>query len=770
MVTPASGPATGGTSVTIAGSNLTGATAVNFGGAAATSFVVNSASSITAVSPPGSAATVDVTVTTIGGTSSTAAPDQFTYIAAPTISSVTPNVGPSGGGTNVSIGGANLTGATSVNFGSTPATSFTVNSATSITAVAPAGSSGNVDIVVTTPGGTSSPSASDRFTFVAGPTISSVSPNAGPLAGGTIVTVSGANLTGATGVSFGSTAATSFTVNSSTSISAVAPAGAAGPVDISVTTLGGTTPASSSDRFTYVTGPVITSISPSGGPTAGGTNVTIIGANFSGATAVKFGNLAATSFTVTNASSISAVAPPGSGVVDVTITTTGGSSPPTLSDQFTYVVGPSVTSVTPSYGPAAGGTQVTITGTNFAGLTVVKFGSRAASSFTLNSSTSITAISPAEAAGPVDIIVTTAQGGASAAVAGDRFLYGEPDSQKARAIQNLVTPMVAQTSGQAITSSIDGAIDDAFAQGGQAFVLGPNGATFNFAAEPKAESSRVDGAFAVLGSVSRKPTVPQLEREWSLWLDIRGTGWRVNDNIRTPVNDLTGNQVNVTAGIGRKLTSDTLVGIFTGYENFKYDVASLGGGLKGNGETIGGYFAQRFGSLRFDAKVGWSNLDYDITSGLANGSVNASRWLAAAGLTQEYQFGRLRFEPSAKAFALWESQRAWTDSLGTVQASRDFFVGRASTGAKLSQALDFSDGWKVVPFVGAYGDYRFSSDTAIPTTQPLATVGPGWSARMTSGANFTNSKGMSVSLSGELGGIGSNYKIWSGQARANMPF
>jgi len=75
---------------------------------------------------------------------------------------------------------------------------------------------------------------------------------------------------GPTGVSFGGTAATSFTVNSDTSITAVAPAEAAGPVDVTVTTSAGTSAAVSGDSFTFVTpAPVVTLVSPSSGSTHG---------------------------------------------------------------------------------------------------------------------------------------------------------------------------------------------------------------------------------------------------------------------------------------------------------------------------------------------------------------------------------------------------------------------------------------------------------------------------------------------------------------------
>jgi Bacterial Ig-like domain (group 3)/IPT/TIG domain len=166
-VNPNTGPTSGGTSVTITGTNFSGATAVSFGSNAAASFTVNSATQITATSPAG-VGTVDVTVTTAGGTSATSTADQFTYVPAPapapTVTNINPNTGPSSGGSSVTISGTNFSGATAVRFGSNAAGSFTVDSATQITATSPTGV-GTVDVTVTTAGGTSAISSGDRFTY-----------------------------------------------------------------------------------------------------------------------------------------------------------------------------------------------------------------------------------------------------------------------------------------------------------------------------------------------------------------------------------------------------------------------------------------------------------------------------------------------------------------------------------------------------------------------------------------------------------------------------
>jgi hypothetical protein len=89
-----------------------------------------------------------------------------TFETAPTVTIVSPNQGPTTGGTSVTITGTNFIGATSVKFGTTNATSFTVDNATQITATSPAGTLGTVDITITTPAGTSATSANDKFTYI----------------------------------------------------------------------------------------------------------------------------------------------------------------------------------------------------------------------------------------------------------------------------------------------------------------------------------------------------------------------------------------------------------------------------------------------------------------------------------------------------------------------------------------------------------------------------------------------------------------------------
>jgi IPT/TIG domain len=352
-VTPDSGPLAGGTSVTITGTGFTTGSSVAFGTVTATNVTFNSATSLSVTSPPGvSAGAVDVTVTTAGVTSPINQPaDLFTYTSttAPTVTGLSPAFGPAGGGTFVTISGTNFVDVTAVDFGTTPVTGETVINSNTITVDSPPGM-GIVDVTVTTDAGTSPANPADQFTYLAAPTVTGVSPNSGPLAGGTSVTITGTDLLGASAVYFGTTQATSFNVTSSTSITAVSPLGTnPGPVDVTVTTPAGTSPINQpADQFTYLAAPAVLGISPSSGPSAGGTTVTITGTSFAGASSVAFGTTPAVSFSVVSSTTITAVSPPGAGTVDVIVTTPSGTSTLSPADQFTYTSttdGPKVTNV-----------------------------------------------------------------------------------------------------------------------------------------------------------------------------------------------------------------------------------------------------------------------------------------------------------------------------------------------------------------------------------------------------------------------------------------
>ncbi|MGD0436794.1 MAG: IPT/TIG domain-containing protein, partial [Bryobacteraceae bacterium] len=302
-VSPNSGATTGGTAVTITGANFASGATVTFGAAAATNVVVVNSTTITATTPAGSAGAVTVTVKLSAQSGSLAS--GFTYIGVPTVSSVSPNIGSTTGGTTVTITGTNFASGATVTFGTTAATNVSVVNSTTITATTPAGSAGAVTVTVKV--STQSGSLASGFTYVVIPTVSGVSPTSGLAAGGTAVTITGTNFaTGAT-VTFGAGAATNVVVVNSTTITAATPAGSAGAVTVTVKVSAQS--GSLANGFTYIGVPTVTGVSPNSGLAGAATAVTITGTNFATGATVTFGATAATSVVVVNSTTITAMAP-----------------------------------------------------------------------------------------------------------------------------------------------------------------------------------------------------------------------------------------------------------------------------------------------------------------------------------------------------------------------------------------------------------------------------------------------------------------------------
>jgi IPT/TIG domain/Regulator of chromosome condensation (RCC1) repeat len=234
-VSPNTGPKAGGATVTITGAELTGASAVSFGGVEATDVEVESASMITAVAPPGTGV-VDVTVTTPSGTSPVGPSDRYSYVSAPTVTKLSAKGGSAAGGTPVTITGTGFAAGSSVSFGGAPAANPTVNSPSSITVVSPPQTAGTVDVTVTSTGGASAATSKDHFKY--SPTVEGVTPNTGSALGGTSVTVTGSGYvpgTTATTFKFGKGKATAVSCTSATTCTMTAPAQAAGTVDVIAT-------------------------------------------------------------------------------------------------------------------------------------------------------------------------------------------------------------------------------------------------------------------------------------------------------------------------------------------------------------------------------------------------------------------------------------------------------------------------------------------------------------------------------------------------------
>ncbi len=291
-----------GTMITIKGSNFYDVNSVSFGGTpSAGIYQITDTSILVRV---GAGASGDIVV---ASPYTRASISGFTFIPPPVITSFTPTTGVAGD--NITITGTDFTYITSLTLGSTPFTDFTIVSPTQITAHIP--SSAPALITAVSPGGT----GVSTLKYVETPVIKSFSPDHGT--SGTVLTIGGTGLTGASSLTIGGTAVRSYTVKTADTIVCAVGQGTTGAV--SVTTDGGTT---SFGSFNYIPPPVITTFSPASGPV--GTAVTITGTGFSATPAnntIYFGAVKATNITAASTTSLTVVVPAGASWQPISVTT-----------------------------------------------------------------------------------------------------------------------------------------------------------------------------------------------------------------------------------------------------------------------------------------------------------------------------------------------------------------------------------------------------------------------------------------------------------------
>lgn len=414
-IAPAGGPVAGGTTITINGTGFTGNVSVTVGGNTCTNVVVVSSTQVTCETPAGTAGAAAVEISSSGGTDTI--PSGFAYVDAPTITGIAPNGGPASGGTIVTIEGTGFVPGTTVAIGTNACTAVKVTSLTTLTCVAPAGSGGPEDVVVTTPGGTVT--ETDGFAYVGPPTVSAIAPAVGSISGGTTITVDGSEFVDGTTVTIGGNACAPVTIVSGTQLTCVTPPGTQGAADLVVTTPSGST--TDAGGFTYLGAPTVASVAPAGGDVAGGTAITITGTDFDASSTVTVGGNACVSVVVVSPTEITCTTPAGTaGLAAIEVTTSEGTA--SVPDSFTYATAPTIADVLPAGGDVAGGTTITVTGTGFFTGATVTVGGTACTPVVVVSPTELTCVTPAGSHGLADVEVTTPLGTATD-VGGFAYVY-----------------------------------------------------------------------------------------------------------------------------------------------------------------------------------------------------------------------------------------------------------------------------------------------------------------------------------------------------------
>lgn len=426
-VSPKEGTLHGGNELTLQGGGFTPDMHVLLGDVSSPQVTFVSSTELKVVAPPRALAeAVDVVLYSKNGQGSL--PRAYTYVAPTRVATVAPLTGPLSGGTSVVLTGQGLSGATSVRFGSTPATSFTVESSTRLVAVAPAGTSlGAVDLTVVTP--RESWTVKKGFAYVDGSggfAAYGVFPHVVSAAGGDTVTVTGQGwMSGSVSVTVGGVLAPVVSATS-TEVRLTVPAQVGSARRASIQIEDGVGSAILPDALTFRL--QVSSVAPDTGSSLGGTSVTVGGLRFPPDAQAWLGAQQGTLQGAASATSLTMISPTGSSGARVAVRVNEASDPENeaaLSDAYTFEAPLAIGRVQPGRGAIAGGALVTVRGAGFGDGTVVDFGAQRAKDIKIIDSHTLQCRAPRNDVGTVDVKVMRA-GQSDTLPAG--FSYFDPRS------------------------------------------------------------------------------------------------------------------------------------------------------------------------------------------------------------------------------------------------------------------------------------------------------------------------------------------------------
>jgi N-acetylneuraminic acid mutarotase len=408
-ITPTNGRLAGGDRASITGSGFLPGATVTIGGNPATNVGITS-SLISFTIPAGTEGAKDVVVTNPDGQRDTLY-RAYTYNPFPVIERIRPPYGgPLSGGTEITITGSNFMEGAIVTIGENRGYQLALFSSTELRLRTPPGTVGPKAVRIVNPDGQEAVKE-DGFTYNPAPTITSVSPNAGPLEGGTPITITGTGFIvspSPISVLIGGAEASVRGRVLPTQVTAVTPPSDAGVKDVTVVNLDGQR-VKLEDAFTYNDSPVITRVTPDNGRLAGGTRITVQGSSFlPGARVlirIEGGNYReALSSEAMSSSVIVATTPPGSpGTKDVVVLNSDGQEV-VLPEGYTYNPMPTITRLIPNHGPSSGGSTITVEGSGFLLGARVVIGERPATTMVRDDMT-IEAVAPPNPQGVWDVRV-----------------------------------------------------------------------------------------------------------------------------------------------------------------------------------------------------------------------------------------------------------------------------------------------------------------------------------------------------------------------------
>jgi hypothetical protein len=395
---------------------------------------------------------------------------------------------------------------------------------------------------------------------------------------------------------------------------------------------------------------------------------------------------------------------------------------------------------------------------------------------------SFTIVATETAASPAD-----GKAGAAGTISGDYVLFvrGNPNSDALRQVAVSATEASAMAAGEAIVETVSDAAADGFEETPALVSQFANGATVTLGKQARLGGRGID-AIEGLTMEDRKAvrersggTLPGLfayaeddgaaapdavdPARFQAWASVRHTKVSTDGAL----NSLEGAQWNGLAGFNYRMNPELVLGVFSGIEVLSFDDAASAE-FAGQGVTGGVFGVWRPGNgLRLDGQISATRLAHDVRSGGVTASFDATRVIAAGGLTGSAALGSIMLEPSLRATGVWESQDSYSDSLGATHVGRSFYFGDIAAGLRVSTTIDVGEGRTLSPFAGGSLNYRFSGGDASKTLKAM----DDFSARLSAGFNAKLNDAVTLGVDGNVSGLGlDDILMWSVKAQIGVKF
>lgn len=447
-VSPDRGPASGGSVVSIAGAGFAADTRVRFGDVDAAHVERLSASSLRVITPAHDPGVVAVVVDTAGGDARLDA--AYTFVPSPIVIDVTPDSGPTAGGTDIVVSGEHFAPSDRLFVDDVPCRRPAFFSDALWSCTTPPGRAGLVAVrVVDDAGGEAR--VDDAFRYVAAPVVDGVTPSTGNSEGGTEIVISGEHFSdvgdgaGVISVTVGGAPCVDVAIISDTQLSCVTSAADTGAADVVVSASDGQDGVLPGG-FGFLGPPLVFQIDPDVGPYAGGVVVRLLGAGLAEDDAVTFGGdddgAGAVSADVIEAIDdleLIVIVPPapfplqpapdeGERSVDVRVSRRrpDDQRETVVNEGFRYLWPPEVQSVVPASGPTTGGTRVVVVGRFFRPGTSVQFDGAECTDVSIVNSGELLCTTPPGEAGPADVVADAGEVAGLGPVAVGAYTYIPP--------------------------------------------------------------------------------------------------------------------------------------------------------------------------------------------------------------------------------------------------------------------------------------------------------------------------------------------------------